>query len=426
MNRLTYIVILSFSLSFSLKAQVNFSNYFEMQALRIDFIHCGNFETEAAYFEQIKQEPFWAGSKVNLIDPFNYGDYRIMVYDSTSNQLIYSCGFGSLFREWQTTEEAKKMERSFYETVICPFPKNTINVHIESRNKKNKFSEIFSLTVNPDNYFIKKEKNGNYRTIKLLSSGIPSKCIDLVIIPDGYTEKEMIKFRVDAKRFTEYLFRCSPYDKYKNKFNVRAVEAISNESGTDIPKDSIWKNTILNTSFYTFNSERYLMTYDINSVRDIAASVPYDQILILVNSDKYGGGGIYNFYSVCSSDNKDSEFVFTHEFGHGFASLADEYFTSDVAYNDYFDLNIEPYEPNITTLVDFESKWKNMVDEKTPVPTPEKKKYLGKIGAFEGGGYVAKGVYRPTIDCSMKSRLVNRFCPVCQKAIEDMILQRTK
>ena len=363
MNRIFSVIIIFLIINNVVFSQINYKDYFDVQTLRIDFMHCGNNLKESAYLEQIVQEPFWGGSKETLIDPFNYGEYRVMVYDSVSSKLIYSRGFGCLFREWQITAEAKKIERSFYESVICPYPKKTVKVVIESRDKKNNFSELLSLTINPKDYFIKKEKGSGFKSFKVLSSGIPSKSIDIVLIPDGYTEKEMIKFRVDAHRFTEYLFNCSPFKEYKNKFNIRAVEAISVESGPDIPKDSIWRNTVVSTSFYTFNSERYLMTYDIKAVRDIASIVPYDQIYILVNSDKYGGGGIYNFYNVCSSNHKASEFVFTHEFGHGFAALADEYYTSDVSYNDYFDLTVEPFQPNITTLVDFESKWKEMVND---------------------------------------------------------------
>lgn len=409
-----------------MSSQINYDDFFQMQSLRIDYMHCGNNNSEVAYLEQLKQEPFWAGNHDALIDKFNYGEYRIMVYDSASNKLIYSNGYGTLFREWQTTDEAKTISRSFYEAVNCPYPKNTVKILLESRDKHNQFHTLLEVYVNPKNYFIKKEISSHYKIFKVLSSGIPSKAIDIVIIPDGYTEVEMIKFRKDALRFTDYLFNCSPYKENKDKFNIRAIEAISHESGPDIPADSIWNSTVVSSSFYTFDSERYLMTYDYKAVKDIAAQVPYDQIIILVNSSKYGGGGIYNFYNTCSSDNEASEFVLTHEFGHGFAALADEYYSSDVAYNDYFDLSVEPYQANITTLVDFESKWKDMIEEGIPVPTPDESIYYDKVGVFEGGGYVAKGMYRPMHDCSMKSIIVNGFCPVCQRAIEEMIKENTK
>jgi hypothetical protein len=232
----------------------------------------------------------------------------------------------------------------------------------------------------------------------------------------------MKKFRKDAERFVNFFFTVSPFKENKGRFNYWTVEAISEESGTDIPGKDIWRKTILNTHFYTFNSERYLTTKDIRSVRDIAACVPYDQIYILVNTEKYGGGGIYNYYNLCSSDNEQSEKVFVHEFGHAFAALADEYdYGYDKAENLY-DMTVEPYQPNITNLVDFEKKWKNMVDSDTPIPTSTDGKYRNKVGAFEGAGYVKKKIYRPVADCKMRSNNVKEFCPVCKKVLVEMII----
>jgi len=231
----------------------------------------------------------------------------------------------------------------------------------------------------------------------------------------------MNDFKEDCNKLSEYLFNCSPYKENKDKFNIWGIEAPSLESGTDIPKDDIWKKTVVNSTFYTFDLDRYLMTTDNKKLRNLAANVPYDQIFILVNSDKYGGGSIYNLYSVSTSKNKFTEFTITHEFGHGFVSLADEYYTSDVAYQDFYDLEVEPLDPNLTTLVDFDSKWKDLVDEKTPIPTPSTEEYKDKVGAFEGGGYVEKGICRPCQDCTMKSITINNFCPVCKRAIQQMI-----
>jgi len=199
------------------------------------------------------------------------------------------------------------------------------------------------------------------------------------------------------------------------------VNAPSEQSGTDIPGDSIWKNTILNTHFYTFNSERYLTTRDVKQIRDLAAYAPYDQIYILVNSKKYGGGGIYNYYNLCTSDNEYAEQVFTHEFGHAFAALADEYHYGSDNAEEIYNLSVEPWQVNITTLVDFESKWKNMVDKDTPIPTPDTEEHKNKVGAFEGAGYVSKKIYRPVYDCKMRSNKTNEFCPVCLKAVTEML-----
>jgi len=225
----------------------------------------------------------------------------------------------------------------------------------------------------------------------------------------------------DCQKFAKLLFSFSPYTENKDKFNIRAVLAASEESGNDIPGDSIWKKTLMNTGFYTFDSERYCMTMDNKSVRDLAANAPYDQIYILVNNKKYGGGAIYNYYSVSVNSNILASKIFVHEFGHGFAGLGDEYYNSPTSYNDFYPLDVEPWEPNLTTLIDFNSKWKHLLKKKTPIPTPPKKKYLDKPGVFEGGGYVAKGVYRPAYDCLMNSFKGDKFCEACTESIQNMI-----
>ena len=400
---------------------INFDDYFVSKTLRLDFIHAGDYQNENYFLEEMKTEPFWGGSKVNLIDEFRYGENIVEVYDEASGKLIYSRGFATLFQEWKATDEAKNVPKSFYETVVIPYPKNPVRIEISGRMRKPDFKKMYSVTVNPNDYFIQPESKPRFNTGKLVYNGEPESKVDIVFLPDGYTEAEMEKFEKDAKRMVGYFYGCEPFSEYKNSFNFWVVYAQSDESGTDFPGKRIYKNTILNSSFYTFNTERYLMTDDIKTVRDLAGHVPYDQIYILVNSDTYGGGGIYNYYSLTSVDNKYVDYVLVHEFGHGFASLADEYYTSDVAVEDYYDLNFEPYEPNITTLKDFGKKWSALVEEGTPIPTPPTAEYENTVGAFEGGGYVAKGVFRPRQDCTMKSIKYNYFCPVCRNAIIEMI-----
>ena len=416
--KLIFSLLLFISISYS---QVNFNDYFENKTLRLDYFHSGDKESDFYSFDELIEEPYWGGSKVNLIDKFSYGKYKIEVYDEASGQLIYSRGYSTLFNEWQTTEEAKHTTRTFSETVTFPFPRKSVIIKFYAANRKNEWIKKFEYEVNPENYFIKTERVAEYKNFEVLNSGDPSVKVDIVIIPEGYTVDQMEKFKKDCERFTGYLFNSSPFKENKDKFNIWGIEAPSIESGTDIPKDNIWKKTIVNSTFYTFDLERYLMTADNKSLRNLASNAPYDQIYILANSDKYGGGAIYNHYSLSVIDNKYSEFVITHEFGHGFASLADEYYTSDVAYQDFYPLDVEPTDPNLTTLIDFDSKWKDLVEEGTPIPTPDTDEFKNKVGAFEGGGYMEKGIYRPTHDCSMKSIKVDGFCPVCKRAIQQMI-----
>lgn len=415
------IIILLFIINVLNYSQINFSDYFEDKALRIDYIHTGDKTGDSYSLDELIEEKYYGGSKKNLIDPFNYGKYKVEIFDSASQKIIFAKHFATLFSEWQTTEEAKHVRKSFSESVQIPYPKNTIGVKFYSRDRKNILHEKFSFYVNPKNYFIKEENRLSFPSFEVLKNGDPQSKVDIVIIPEGYAKDEIDLFKRDCEKFSGYLFNASPFKENKNKFNIWAVEAPSIESGTDIPAKNLWKKTLLNSSFYTFDSERYLMTADNKSVRDLAANAPYDQIYILVNTSKYGGGSIYNHYSVCVSNNNASEYVFVHEFGHGFASLADEYYESGTSYQDFYPLDIEPLEANLTTLVNFDSKWKNLVDASTPIPTPKTSEYEDKVGAFEGGGYVDKNIYRPKFDCSMKSISVDNFCPVCKNAIIEVI-----
>ena len=414
---LILIIILS-----GFKANAAFDDYFLNKTLRVDYYHGGNKDSEYYFLDEYKEEPFWGGSKVNLIDHFNYGNYAFKVFDKASNSLIYSQGYSSLFTEWQSTDEAKKLSKSFSETVVFPLPKKTVRVEFYSRkNKEQSWNKKFELEVDPGSYFISHERKNQYNAFKVVNNGDPETKLDIVFIPDGYTIDQMSDFKKDCERFASYILNSAPYNEVKSQINFWGVEAPSEESGTDLPGENVWKKTIANSTFYTFDSERYLMIYDTKTLRDLAANVPYDQIIVLVNSDKYGGGGIYNDYATVASKNADANFIVTHEFGHSFAGLGDEYYTSDVAVENFYPSNVEPWEPNLTTLVSFEKKWKNMLKPGTQIPTVVNDENKAKVGVFEGGGYVAKGVYRPMFDCTMKSVQYDNFCPVCKSAIKEMV-----
>jgi hypothetical protein len=404
----------------SINAQIKFDDYFQNKTLRFDFFHTGDRNSELISFTKMIEEGEWSGSRNFLLDPFSYGNYMLEVIDESSGKLIFSRGFSTLYQEWQTTEESKNIKRSFSGSVLLPFPKNMIKLIIQRRDRKNIFQNIYEKTINPDDYFIIKEKINPFNSFKVHYSGESSNKLDIVFIPEGYTIEEMNKFKDDCKRFTNYLFDYSPFKENREKINTWGIEAPSTQSGTDIPAQNIWKQTIINSHFYTFNSERYLMTEDYSLVRDIASNAPYDQIFILVNTPKYGGGAIYNYYSMTSAYDKRANQIFVHEFAHGLAGLADEY-GNDNTYQDMYPLDVEPWESNLTTLVNFEGKWKNQIDKGTPIPTPEEDRYKNSIGVFEGGGYVKRGVYRPTFNSIMNSFTSNEFNAVCKKVIEQMI-----
>ena len=416
-----YFLWIVFAVGTLQNSMAQFSQIFESKTLRLDYYHCGKADSENYYFGGLKQEPFWAGSKTHLIDTNNYGTYRIEVRTVKSNELLYSRGFSTLFTEWQSTPEAKIKACCFSEAVLMPFPREKVLVSISSRNKKGVFEKKFEQLVDPKSYFINKERE-NLPVFDIVNSGDPALKVDIVLLSEGYTEDQQQLFKADCQKFADEFFTYAPYSRNKNKFNIRGVWSVSKQAGSDIPGDSIWKDTRLKSSYYTFDSERYLMVADYQGVCDMAASAPYDYIYILANTDKYGGGAIYNFYGISAAHHvNETGKIYIHEFGHLFAGLADEY-EGGADYSDFYPLDVEPWEPNLTTLVSFDKKWKNMLPPGTSIPTPKIQANNKKLGVYEGGGYVSKGVYRPWINCMMNNmHTIDVFCPVCSKSIQNMI-----
>ncbi len=403
-------------------AQTEYEDFFTNDALRIDFTLAGNHERESLYFGELKKENHWAGPRNNYLAPFNYGNYRIQVKSERGN-LIYKRGFSTLFEEFQSTAFAKEEKKSFYQTIRIPYPKDTVTITVQKRMyETGKFITLAEKKIDPFGYFINREGPPKVDYEQVLHSGPADKKVDLVFLAEGYTGNEMGAFIDDVNKTIDYIFDQKPFTRHKNNFNIYAVKSVSSESGTDVPGEKIYKRTALNTGYYTFDIPRYLTTSDTKSIRNFASVVPYDHIIILINTNRYGGGGFYNHYTAATSDHAYSMEVAIHELGHGFAGLGDEYYSSSVAYSDFYNTEVEPWEPNLTTLVDFENKWKEMLGNNIPIPTPRKEKYRDTIGVFEGGGYVAEGVYSPAMDCRMKSNVSMGFCPVCRKAIEKMIL----
>lgn len=383
------------------------------QRLRIDLVFAGDSQKQEIFLDGMHKEPVWGGPKTNSADPFNYGEYQYRVFNNL-DEVIFSKGFNSLFQEWRTTAEAKTTPRAFTGSYWIPLPEDSIKVVFYERVKNTgKYSELYRMTIDPKDKSISSEIENDFKVTQVLVSGDPANKVDIVFIAEGYTEGEMGKFKADAEKFAGYLFNIEPYKSRKADFNIWAVESISKDSGTDIPQKDVWKNTIVSSNFYTFKIDRYLTAPDQKEVAKLAANIPCDAIYVIVNTNKYGGGGIYNFYGLSMSDHPAEAAVFVHEFGHCFAGLGDEYYTSSVAYEDFYNLKVEPWEPNLTTLVDFDSKWKDMMNK-------------NGVGLFEGGGYMAKGIFRPYPDCRMKTNTAAGFCPVCTKAVNDMIDYYTK
>ena len=408
-------------------AWAQFNQYFTTSSLRVDYVLTGNRTTTTFSFKEFIHEPYWSGSTTNLIDTLEFGSYIVKVFEAGTDHLLFSKGYQNLFGEWQTTPEALTLTKSFEESVIVPFPVVQVDIALYYKTWEGELKEGMRLTVDSSDYFIRDYDNLHLPVYEAwIGNKDYTKAVDIVILPEGYTQAEMGKFIKDCDFFVKSMFSYAPYDRYRESFNIRGVMAPSEESGCTMPGDRVYKNTAMRFSFWTFDSERYCMSTDNRDIRDLAGQVPYDQIYVLVNTTKYGGGGIYNFYCSSASSNSFSGDVIIHEFGHGFAGLADEYYADETGYDHMYNLALEPWEPNLTTLVDFSHKWGDMLDKKTPVPTPREPKYEHTIGVFEGGGYEPKGMYSPHMDCLMKTFKGHEFCPVCQRAIERMILYYSK
>lgn len=469
-------------------AAQSFGDYFNDQTMRIDYYHTGNSKTEHVTLDHIYRYGIWAGSLNNLIDNFNNGAYYYKVYDQQSGILIYSKGFDSYFKEYQTSSDAiNGIQKTYQESAIIPAPKNKIKFTLEKRDAQNNLHEIYSAVIDPSDIYISDEavdKRG-VTVYKQHYSGDPHNKVDVVIIGEGYTNSERPKFEKDLKHFTDLFMNQEPYKDLSNEFNVYGLFKASVDSGCDNPGAGIYKNTILSTTYYSLGSERYILTEDNKAMRNIAANVPYDAIYIMINESRYGGGGIYNFYCTFISDNQFSDYIFLHEFGHSFSGLADEYYSSENVYDDFYPKGIEPIEPNITRLMDKDNiKWKNLLTPGIEIPTPWKKdeydkfdmawqqvrrklnkqvadlqrnkgpdkeidslkntynrldkehnnkvnqfmhesKFNGLVGAFEGAGYSSKGMYRPMIDCIMFSQGIKPFCKVCEERIKEVIQHYT-
>ena len=402
-------IILCFCTSIGSFAQ-NFADYFQNKTLRVDYIFTGDATQQAIYLDELSQLPTWAGRQHHLSELPLEGNGQIIVKDLASKQCIYKTSFSSLFQEWLSTDEAKETAKGFENTFLLPYPKQPVEVEVTLYSPRKKRLATYKHIVRPDDILIHKRGVSHVTPHRyMLQSGNEKDCIDVAILAEGYT------------RTCESLFSYEPFRSMKGKFNIVAVASPSTDSGVSVPRKNQWKQTAVHSHFDTFYSDRYLTTSRVKSIHNALAGIPYEHIIILANTDVYGGGGIYNSYTLTTAHHPMFKPVVVHEFGHSFGGLADEYFYDDDVMTDTYPLDVEPWEQNISTRVNFASKWKDMLPSGTPIPTPiaEKKKY--PVGVYEGGGYSAKGIYRPAYDCRMKTNEYPEFCPVCQRAIRRMI-----
>jgi hypothetical protein len=438
------------------------------RTMRLDYFHTGDAAREFFSVDKIYVEPLpWPGNPARAIDDTNLGKYFFEVRDAATNRVLYSRGFASIYGEWETTDEAKQVVRTFHESLRFPEPAAPVRVTLSKRDAQNNFKEIWATAVDPKDVFIdRSRRRAPGRVVPVQRSGDPAAKVDFLILGDGYTAAEAGKFIRDARRFTETLFRVSPFRERRRDFNVWALAPPAPESGVSRPSTGTYRDSPLGATYDAFGSERYVLTFDNRAFRRAAEHAPYEFVEILVNNGTYGGGGIHNLYGTVAVGSGWADYVFVHEFGHHFAALADEYYTSSVAYAPAPAERVEPWEPNVTALLDpARLKWRDLVLPDTPLPTPWGKeafekysreiqgrrrkiradrrperemdalfreelehearmfaaeKYRDRVGAFEGANYEARGYYRPELDCIMFTR-TDTFCRVCRRAISRVV-----
>lgn len=412
-------LLFTFLFAFGVNAQ-KFEDYFIDKTLRLDYIFAGNSDKQHVFLSDLVQLNQWHGRKGNLSTTPIQGYGQIKVYDETTRQLIYVLPFGSLFQEWLTLDEARTASKSFENSYLIPFPKNKINVQVSFFDAYHKEKILLEHTIDPTDILIRKATENNDVPYEIIHKASVENPIKIAIVAEGFQQDEMPLFMDYAQQAVESLFRHKAFKKHQNAFEIVAVKSVSEDSNVSVPSQNIWRSTAVQSHFDTFYSERYLTTSHIKSLHGLLENVPYQHIIILANTDVYGGGGILNSYTLTTTKNKQFAPVVVHEFGHSFAGLADEYFYEEDVFENKAVQQTEPWEKNITSLVDFTSKWQDLVTETTPIPTPDSLINTVQIGAFEG--LKGNGLYIPSHHCRMKINQAEDFCQVCSRAIEEIIL----
>jgi hypothetical protein len=443
-------------------------SWFTGRTMRVDYFHTARGDTRIVTLDRVVDDGEWAGSRTRWIDDTNLGPYQVRMLAGTTGELLYTRGFASIYGEWETAAASRSEWRTFHDSVRLPWPRMPVRIVLDRRQPDQSFEELWETRVDPGSRFVNRAPPVQSGVVTVLQdSGAPDRKVDLLLVGDGYTADQGADLVADATRMTDALFRQEPYRSRKGDFNVRVLHAPSSQQGVHRPRDGSPRRTPLSAEYNVFDTERYMLTLDNRSLREIAGLVPYEALVVLVNERQYGGGGVFNAHATVAAKNQFADYVFVHEFSHHFAALADEYYTSDVAYETGLTNRPEPWEPNLTALKSKGGvKWRDLVSAGTPVPTPWRKNvfdeeaakhqaerkalrerhapeedmdalfrreqewqmrffaglpHAGTVGAYEGAGYETRGLYRPEADCLMFSRNPVGFCRVCRRAIERVI-----
>ena len=406
------------------------------RTLRVDYIFSGTDKTQEISLDEMSCFDGWAGRRVNTYLVPVRGNGQISLTDKATGKILYRQSFSTLFQEWQTTEEAARVRKAFENVFLLPMPSSPAEITVQLFDFKGNVSAALTHEADPSDILIRHIDPVVPAHKYILQSGSPQDKIDVAVVAEGYTSGETDLFYEDARKAVDAILSHQPFSEYAARFNFVAVALPSEDSGVSVPGEGLWKKTALGSHFDTFYMDRYLTTLRLRQMHDALCGIPYEHIVILANTDTYGGGGIFNSYTLTTAHHKAFEPVVVHEFGHSFAGLADEYYYDD-QFVEYYYPDCEPWEQNITTLFDFGSKWDDMLPKFVAVPTAVSDKNVWKeiekgkspesmVGVYEGAGYQSKGVYRPYPDCRMKTNQAPAFCPVCQRSIARIIEFYTK
>lgn len=424
MNLKKIFAIMLMAITCTMAQGQDFDRWFSDSTLRIDYTFQGNATEQHIAVDKLNMMHGWYGKRRRLGELPMEGNGQITVRSAATGEVIYRNSFSTLFQEWLSYDEAKTNNKSFENVFLVPMPKEAVDITIDLRDNRRRVTASLTHHVKPNDILIRHiGQNHTMPYTTLLQARDTTRCIHIAFVAEGYKATEMDTFVKDAEVATGALFEHEPFKAMKDRFNVIAVKSPSIDSGTSEPKKGIWKSTALGSHFDTFYSDRYLTTLNLKQLHDVLAGTPYEHIIVLVNTDSYGGGGILNSYNLSMTHHKAYRSVVVHEFGHSFAGLGDEY-AYEAEQIPMYPHDVEPWEPNITTLHNFKGKWEDMIAPGTPTPTPEsdnKDSIATRVGLFEGAGYSMKGVYRGMQNCRMRTNEHPVFCRVCQRAIAKLI-----
>lgn len=399
-----------------------FDKWFCDSTLRLCYTFAGDARSRHIYVDELRQSPRWYGKRQRLAEVPLDGNGEIVACDHKSGKVIYRHSFSSLFQEWICTAEAQHTSKAMENVFLMPVPLDTTLVTVTLRNSRREVIATMTHTIVPSDILIVRDGERNITPhITLQAATDSTRCIRVAFVAEGYTPSEMEQYLSHCHKAIDALFAHEPFKTMRDRFHIVAVLSPSQQSGVSVPRNNDWRATAVHSHFDTFYINRYLTTLHLKQLHNLLAGIPYEHIIILANTDTYGGGGIYNSYTLSYTRAEQFGPVVVHEFGHSFAGLGDEYPYGD---NKHYHTDVEPWEPNITTLNDFGSKWEDMIAQGTPRPTPpsdDSSMVTKRVGLFEGAGYMETGIYRPAQDCRMRANIVPEFCPVCQRHIARLI-----